>query len=329
MILRILKSNQPLNYILVVIFGLMFWTESLINPHHYPFYRSENENILFNPIDSVLKNSPIAEAILSLALALILAYFVQHINSRYSFIRIRTMLPAPMFILLIGGFKELHTIHPVYFAALFLLLAIHRLFSVFESSKPYSSIFDAGFWLGVGSLFYLNLVVLFPAFLISVAILSRNYRWRIFVVNSIGYFLPFFFAFSYAILTGQFLELLKIMEINLVSANNHFKSNVPLQIFLLFLILLTLIGSIKMIEQYDTKKISSRKYFTAFFLIFTFSLSGFVLIPSTSVEILIITAIPVCFLVSNFLVFMKSRFWSELIITLLFGLVVFMQILKF
>lgn len=329
MILRILKSNQSVNFILIPVIGLLFWGENLLHPQLYSFFLGENENLLYLPIDNLLKNSAFVQSVTTLILVIILALIVQQINSRYALIRIRTMLPAPLFVVIIGGFTKMHTLHPVYFAALFLLLAIYRLFAMFDKSKPYSVAFDSGFLLGVGSLFYFNLFMLIPAFLFGIAILIRDYRWREFVVMMIGFLLPLFFALSYATATGQFMELLKTFERSLITANNHFKSNAPLHVFLGFLILLTVIGSIKIIQQYDSKKVSSRKYFTVFFLIFFFSIFSFVFIPATSQEILVILAIPVSYLVSNLLVFMKNKLLGELIITLLLGIVIYAQIVAF
>lgn len=329
MILKILKSNQPFNYFLIILFGLLFWSASLIKPESYPFYNGENENVLFYPLYNLFEKFPLVETIIALFLVIVLAFLLQQINNSFSFIRIRTVLPASLFVIIIGGFTQIHTLHPVYFGAIFFLLAIYRLFNIFDNRKPNSPAFDSGFLLAVGSLFYLNLIFLLPAFLLGIAILTHEFRWRIFTTHIIGFLLPFFFAISYAILTEQFLELMKILELNLISANNHFKSNLYLQIFLAFLIFLTLLGSIKIIQQYDSKKVSSRKYFAIFFLIFVFSMLVFIFSPPTSQEMLIIIAIPVCYLVSNFLVFMKSKFWSELIFTLLFALVVFLQILAF
>lgn len=326
MILRILKSNRQINFVLFPAIGLLFWMVNLIHPQEYPYYLGENKNLLFTPVYSLLKNSPFLQSLLSLGLVIALAFMIQQLNNRYAFIRIRTMLPAPLFVLLIAGFTQMHTLHPVYFGAVFLLFAISRLFNMFNQAKPYSSVFDAGFWLGIGSLFYFNLILLLPAFLIGIAILSREYHWRAFVINLLGALLPWIFAFSYAFLTAHFMELLKMLEQNITTANNHFKLNIPLQIFLGFLIFLTLLGSIKLIQQYDTKKVSSRKYFTVFFYIFIFSMVSFVFIPATSQEMLVIIAIPISLLISNLLVFMKSRFWSELITTTLFGIVIFMEI---
>lgn len=329
MILRILKSNRSVNYLLTALFGIILWSTSLIKPYLYSFYNGESDNLLFRPIHEFLKSSWFAESVISLALVLFLAFLIQFLNTQYAFIRIRTMLPAPLFVLIMGGLTEMHTLHPVYFATVFLMLALYRLFSAFDVSRPYSASFDSGFFLGVGALFYFDIIILFPAFLAGAAILSKEKNWRIFTINSIGFLLPLFFALSYAILTNQLLEVLKTFEQNLTSVNNHFKKNIYLQIFLVFLSILTILGSVKIIRQYDTKKVSSRKYFTVLFLIFIFSLIGFVFIPPVSQEMLVILAIPVCYLVANYLVFLESRFWGEFFISLFIGIVIFLQIITF
>lgn len=327
MILRTLKSNHSVNYLLFPILGIIFWLQSLINPQIYPFFTGESDNILYQPIANLLQNNALLQSITSLILVLILAFIAQLVNNRYNFIRIRTMLPAPLLIIILGGFTKIHTLHPVFFAAIFVLLAIYRFFNAFDKLKPYSTAFDTGFLLGIATLFYFNTFILLPAFLIGLGILSRDYRWRQFVLVVIGFLLPIIFAFSYAFLTDNFLELLKTFERSIISPNNHFKSNITLHIFLGYLILLTVIGSINIIQQYDSKKVSTRKYFTVFFFIFMFSLLSFTFVPATSHEMLVISAIPLTFLISNYFVFLKSRFWGELLFALLVILVFTLQII--
>ncbi len=327
MILRILKSNRAVNYILTPLLAVVVWLKSLIEPQIYSFYRGETQNLLYQPIARLFKDAALLQSIASLIILLILAFIVLQINNRYSFIRVRTMLPAPLYIIMISGLVELHTLHPVYFAAFFVLMAIHRFFSAFDQVAPYSAIFDAGLLLGIASLFYFNIVVLFPALFFGIPILARETRWREFVIVTLGFLLPFLFAVSYALLTDQFLEVLKIFEKNTLTPNYHLRENIPLQIYLGFLIVLTLLGSIKIIQQYDSKKVSTRKFFTVFFLLFITSLVSYTFVPATSQEMLVITAIPVTFLVSNFFVFLKSRFWGELLFSLLLIIVIALQVL--
>lgn len=329
MILRILKSNQPVNFVLFPLLALLVWVNDIFHPKSYAFYLGENANPLFWPIYKWLENYPLTQDIIALILLILAAFLVLHINGKYSFIRIRTMLPATLFVLINSGFTQMHALHPVYFAALFLLLSLNRLFSIFEKSKPYSAVFDAGFLLALGSLFYFNLVVLFPALLIGILILKHDYNWREFIISFIGFLTPFIIALGISFLRENLLEQLKVFEQNILTPVNHFKTNVPLHIYLGFLVFLTGLGSYKILEQYDTKKVSTRKYFTILFVFFVFSLLGFVFVPATSHEMLIITSIPVTFLVSNFLVFIRSRFWSEFVFTLIIVMVILMQVIPF
>ncbi len=327
MILGILKSNRAVNFILIPLMAVLFWMKSILEPHPYPFYRGETANLLFSPVYGFVKDSPLLQHIVSLVMLVFIAFLVLQINNRYNFIRIRTMLPAPLFIIMVSGFTGVHAFHPVYPASVFVLMAIYRLFSAFDKTKSYSAAFDTGLLLGIASLFYFNASILFPAFFLGIGILTREFQWREFALNFTGFLLPFVFAFSYTFFTDQFLELLKTFELNILTSNNHFRANVPLQIFSGYLVFLVFLGSIKIIQQYDSKKESTRKFFTVFFLTFIFPLLSFIFIPATSQEMLVIMAIPVTFLVSNFFTFLKSRFWGELLFYLLLIFVIALQIL--
>ena len=325
MILKTLKSNKTINLLIFPILGILFWISNLIRPFSYKFYEDENNNILYAPLNKITEGSDFVRVLLSLIFVIVIAFLIQGINDRFSFIRIRTKLPATLFVIIVSGFTQLHTLHPVFPAVIFLLFAIYSLFDTFEEIKPYSKIFNTGFLIGVGTLFYLNILILLPAFFVGVAILTRESSWRSYLILLIGFFVPIFFEFSYAVLTEQIPEMLDIISKNTFTHVNYFLNNTSLQIFLALLIILTIIGSIKIMQQYDSKKVSTRKYFTIFFIIFFLSLISFAFFPVTSQEMLIIIAIPITYLISNLLLFMKSRFWSELLFILLLGIVVFTQ----
>ncbi len=304
---------------------IALWMKSLLHPFAYNYFPGEDQNILYNFIYHLVNDKAWVQVISGIVMVVLLAYTIQLVNDRYMFIRIKSKLPALLFVVIVGGFVPMHTLHPVYFGALFTLIAIYRLFGIFDTKKAYSSTFDVGFLLGVGALFYLDVAVLIPAFIVGIALLGREVGWREFTTLLLGFLLPFVFSAAYAVLTDSWLEVINMMKESIVTPVNHFKSNTPLQVYLVALILFTIAGSIGMFGQYDTKKISSRKYFTVFFWIFIFSLAGFALNPVTSQEMLVITAIPVTYLIANYFVFMKSRFWSELLFILLVLIVVSMQ----
>ena len=79
-------------------------------------------------------------------------------------------------------------------------------------------------------------------------------------------------------------------------------------------------------QQYDSRKVSTRKYYLVLFVIFIFSMISFVFIPATSQEMLVIAVLPVTLLISNLFASIESGFWRELLFTLLLGTAIFMQI---
>lgn len=326
MILRILKSNRTVNLILFPLFGVLLWLRSFLVPNSYPFFSGENKNVLYIIISKITDGYNIIQVLISLLLVIFIAFLIQQVNDKYSFIRARTKLPAAIFVIIVGGFINMHTLHPVFFAAIFLVLAIHSFFAIFNNPTTFPSIFNSGFFLGIGTLFYFNLFIVVPAFLIGIIILCREIQWREFVILILGFLVPFIFAFGFAFYTDQFSELVNTYEQNFITPVNHFKTELALQIFLSLLVIFTAIGSIKLLQQYDSRKISTRKYYTVFLLIFIFTILSFVFIPAASVEMLVISVVPVTFLVSNLFISIESRFWGELLFTLLVAMVIFMQI---
>ncbi len=325
MLFRTFKSNHAINFILFPVMGVAFWLKSILIQKNYLFSPGETDNLLFNPLFILLDKIPFLANIISVALVIGMGFIMLSISNKYHFIRIKTMLPAPLFILILSGFTDMQAMHPVYFGAFFILIAIHRMFGAFGQKQPLSPAFDAGFFLGIAALFHFNLILLLPAFLIGIGFLSRETQWREFIVLTLGAALPFLFAFTYAFMTGTVSGLLATYALNLLSPVNHMKSNEPLLIYIAFLILLIIAGSISIVQQYDAKKISSRKFFIVFLLIFIFSALSIIVIPGASQEMLVVIAIPVTFLLSNFFVFLKSRFWGNFLFLLLFFLVIALQ----
>ncbi|RKD92438.1 DUF6427 family protein [Mangrovibacterium diazotrophicum] len=325
MILRILKTNQAYHFITIPVIVLILWFRAYIHPAAFPFYAGENQMLFFRPFVQLTEWSVLASNAVNLLLVLALAFIILRLNTSYSFIRIRTFLPSNIFVLIVSGLTTLHSLHPVYFGAVFLLLSINRIFGAYESQKANSNAFDAGFYLGLGSLFYFNLIFYFPIVWIGFILIRKNPEWRNFALPLIGIAIPWLYAFAYYFFTDSIPELGHAISQSFATSNNFFSANINFQIYLGLLVFLTLLGSFFLISQLDEKKVSSRKYFQIFFLIFLFSVAILIFIPSASQELLVIMAIPLTFLFSNYLIFMRMQFWGNLFVYLLIAMVIYMQ----
>ena len=325
MILRFLKTNQAYHFILIPVVVLVLWFRSYIHPTHFPFFEGENQMFLFKPIGNLMLHSALIGNLIAMIMVMVLSFFILRLNTNYAFIRIRTFLPSSIFVLTVSGLLTMHAFHPVYFALLFLMLSVDRIFQSYELQKFHESAFEAGLFIGIGSLFYMSLIFYFPIIWIGFSLIKKRPEWRNFVLPVLGLLVPWLFAWSYYFLTNQIPVFLQTISIN-ISFDNHFlRGNIPLQIYLGFLTLITLLGSVFLLNQYDEKKISTRKYFQIFFLIFLISFALLFAVPAVSQEILILMSLPLTYLISNYLIFLKRQFWSNLLMYLFIALVIYLQ----
>ena len=325
MILRFIKSNQAYHFITIPLVVLILWGRTYLRPESFPFFTGENQMLLYRPFAHLTHLSVLGSNLLTIFLALALAFMILRLNTSYAFIRIRTFLPSNIFVLIISGLTTIHSLHPVYFGAFFLLMAIHRIFGAYENKKTNSNAFDAGFLIGLGSLFYFNLIFYLPIVWIGFILIRKNPEWRNLILPVCGVCIPWLYAFSYYFFTDSLPVMGQTIRQNFLSPNNFLQGKLDFQIYLALLIFLTLLGSFFLISQLDEKKVSSRKYFQIFFLIFVISLTILLFVPSVSQEILIIMAIPLTFLFSNYLIFMRMQFWGNLFVYLLVAMVIYMQ----
>lgn len=328
MLYRLIRTNRVVSYILLPLLAAGIWSSQIIAPTGFSFYEGENQMFLFKPLYQLLDNWALASIISGLVLLILTAILIQRINVEYGFFRIKTLLPGIIFILVTGGFHEMHNFHPIYIAIIFLLVAIYRFFSAFDQRKPYREIFDACFFLGLGSLFYLNLLTLLPAFIAGGSILGRETKWREIMVSIIGFITPWLFVVTWFFLFDRIPEMISTLKVNFLTPNDRIVGNIPVLVYLGFLILLTMAGSYLIMVQYDEKKVSIRQYFLIFFLLFASSILSIIIVPAASTEALLVAAIPVTFLLSNLILSFKRVIWGEIIIYLLLGFNIVFQFIS-
>lgn len=323
MLIRIFKANNFYNFILFPIVGILLLLKSfhiqgvvLAPPNCGAVPLFKQLYSLNLPYHAGLVINYVAIMIISLQLLLI--------NANFSFVRERTFLPVYLFMFIILGFPGLHVIQPVFIAAIFILLALHNLFASFEKRKVIINGFNAAFFIGVAGLFYpgLNILVfLVPA---SLYALKNKIGLREWVASFIGLLLPHLYTFTYYFLTNNLNDFISIYTNLITFKDFYFFIQIPVIAYFAFLMILTFVASLFMLKGYDEKKISTRGYFKILFFFFASSLVLFA-VPVVSYELIVILALPLTFLLTNYLTFMKRRFWAEFFFILLIAFSVVLQ----
>jgi hypothetical protein len=90
----------------------------------------------------------------------------------------------------------------------------------------------------------------------------------------------------------------------------------PYYIFLAFLLVMIVLASIKMINQYQGLKILVRQFSKIFFWLFLISVLLFLLFFTESAGLVMIAGIPAAYLLSVYFFSMKSKIAGEIIFAL-------------
>jgi len=150
------------------------------------------------------------------------------------------------YILMSSFFPESYTNEGVFIANFILLLAFRRMYSLRSSIETKEKIFDAAFWIGIASLFYvwslLCMILLYAAILIF-----RKIDWRNFIVPIIGVTTPVFLSYTYLLAFNDVERFRNLwtLSFDLSSMNYHNAQ---------FLIPLSLIGLMALVSIYPTTK---------------------------------------------------------------------------
>jgi hypothetical protein len=315
MLIRIFKANYFYNYLLFPVVGILLLLKSFLTPGAFPPETTASISPIFKPIYNLPFTHTTSLAI-NFAAVMIICFQLLYINATFSFIRERTFLTVYLFMFIVFALPNLHSIQPVFVAAIFILLAFFSIFKSFEKKKVISNGFNAGLFTGIAGLFYPSLNLLIFLVPISLYILKNKIGWREWIASFIGLSLPVIYSFTCYFLTNSLTPFYELYTSVFLPKDYSLLRQLPVLIYLGFLSVIIIAASFFILKQYDEKKISTRRFYKIAFFYFATSLL-LIIIPSVSHELLVILTLPLTFLLSNYLTFMRRRFWAELIFTLL------------
>jgi hypothetical protein len=325
MLLRIFKANYFYNYLLFPVVGALLLLRSFLTPGLFPPGSTAAISPLFKPIYEL--QLPYSAAILfNFFAVMVICYQLLFINAAFSFVRERTFLTVYLFMFIVLTLPNLHVIQPVFIAAIFILLALFSIFLSFEKKKVISNGFNAGLFTGVAGLFYPALIFLIFLVPISLHTLKNKIGWREWTASFLGLFLPVLYTFIYYFVTNNLTIFYGIYTSLLTPKDTSVLFQLPALIYFAFLAIITIAASFFILGQYDEKKINTRRFYKISFYYFAAPLI-LIIIPAVSHGLLVILSLPLTFLLTNYLTFMKRRFWAELFFTLLIIFSVTLQFL--
>lgn len=236
-------------------------------------------------------------------------------------------MPSILFIILSCGIIKLQGLHPAIIANLALILTIDKIFFSYRKEKVLSVLFDASLILSVGSLFYFD-IIFFVIIIWTGLIILRTFNWREWVITITGLITPYILVFSYYYIFDDINYIREIIVSNVFVSRTDPGLNMSYYIFFSYLLLLIIISTVSMFVRFGLKKISTRKYFTIILWLFLFSMIFLAVLRSMSIEVLVIAAVPASYLLSNYFISLRSRWWGDILFLVLIGLIIYIQVVN-
>jgi hypothetical protein len=319
MFLKFLQGGRPVQFIVLLVFAVLFWLKYFIFPQPVQMSFEESPMPLFQLVSWLFEGKEFLSKTIALSLLVINALLLSRLNMKFIVLKSRTYLPSFIFLLVVSSFLPLQRLNPVVFASIFMLFAIEAIFGTFKKEGLAYEYFLASFLVSTGSLFYARGAYLMLIIWIGLS-LFRNIRWREWIFTIIGFLLPYLFLFSWYYLTGQ--ELLprwQGMIMNFLPDHDFSYFNRYYILFYAFLALLILLASRKMISNYQGLKIYVRKFYGLNFWIFAVTLIVYFSLYSRSVELVYFSGFAIAYILSYYFFNLRSKLTGEILFGLLFA----------
>jgi hypothetical protein len=320
-VLGIFRTNQLVVYLLALLYMAVLWVPVFV---HTPLMRSHTEGYIYRVVYGWLPDAAGWRLLLAMMLIWIQGLVLTRLVLHYRMGMYATLFPGLMLVWTYSLMPEAMDFLPVILANTFLIFAWQALFSVYRSHDAATSLFNAGFLVGLAGLSYFPMMVMGIAGIIGLQVL-RSVQMREMLQYLIGVGLPWFFLFvfyEYMAMDGSFAALAGIRAQWPLQFAGYMGARIPIQLAMLAVLVFYLLSQSGRLSHGETMQ--SQKYLSMawwFFLLggLTLPLAGIV-----SVDHLLVLALPMGLFLGLWLARLPAR-WAESIHFVLFAAVLIYQ----
>lgn len=293
--IRTLKTNTPINYILMFVLMLIFWTfKFFYMPTAIESY--EAHSLIFSSVPETTFFKYFS-AIFAFAAFYSIGILLVKINSDLLIVESAYQSPGVIFALLTGFFINSQRITPVMISGILVFLSVVIIMYSYKKYKAYSNCFNSGLVFAIAILIYPKLVAFLPLLIIALFI-TKTVEWREIVILFMGILSPLILFFSLIGLYGNISDVWKEIQTAFSQSIQTARYSAYYALILSPFILLTIAALISKYTVVISKKVSTRKFQTLIAVILLFFFVYFIA-PIAENESVILLYAPVSLLISN------------------------------
>ena len=298
MILKSLKNSHSYLIVIFLLFSIIFFT--LI------FFTKEFQNIETNNV--------LYPFIILFSVFLITTFHCIGLNNliyEKDVIKKANFVVGVVYLLLTTPF--INNLQMVVFS-FGLLYFLYSLLEMFKKKKPFSLAFNSSMILSIISIFFPNILLLFPLIIIALIIFG-NIDWRCLIISLVAIIVPYLFLWTYQSVTNNTLLMPNIeleFQFNLLKIPDFSISEI---LWFSVLGIIILRSVLELFLWMYKKSIRSRASFLLISFYLLFSILIFLFSKNSESVFLIIC--PLSIIISNFFVYFKYSKISEFLFLLL------------
>ena len=316
MIFKTISTIKAHNLLVIPLLTGILWIK------YFAFSAIETTNIsefqmpLFQLINNFFVWSDTILLLLINILILVQVYLLIRLNNKFIVIDKRTYLHGIIFTVFCISLNNLNNLLPALFANIFIILATEKIFDTYKSDSLFSNYFDATLLISISSLLHFNAIFLI-VFVFAGQIIIRSFNFREWLIIILGLLTPYIILFLYFFLVDNLLFFNELAEYYFFDYQNKFELSLIKTGYYVFILILLLISGIFSLNKFNKLKINRRKFYTLFFLLIIFSAAILYSLPKAGFETLVFVSVPFSFIISDYLLAVKKKWYSEFIFLLL------------
>ncbi|MFN8210593.1 MAG: hypothetical protein U0T33_06460 [Bacteroidales bacterium] len=328
MLLKFFRGTGPGIVILIFLAGCGLWLNAVLHPLLPDMFHYDQQPM---PLYAFLRNIALKNAlggtIFSFVMVILMTYLLVNFNTTLFFINERTFLPSVIFLLVSSFFPAFQLFNPVLPSAVLLMLAIKRIMEAYRKNGTAYNFFDASLLIGTSSLLYANMIWFGLLSIIGIAIL-RTGNLKEILLALLGLCTPLAIATGvYYVAGNDPAELIRLSYYNLFGRAETFEFTRVTIAGLIILGLVLLFSIFFLLAELSSKKIRSRKTFSLLIYTFIISITVYFAVPSVSLEMIYIAAIPVSYFLTHYFIFSKRKIVPEIFFLAILIIVVVIQVM--
>ncbi|MDR3365926.1 MAG: hypothetical protein LBO71_03040 [Prevotellaceae bacterium] len=302
------KKSAAAVFIINLLIALSLWESSFAEPMQV------KDDIPMMPLEQYLMGlvelSPLLSTIAAFLTMYLLAGMLIRLSGKHFFAPEQIYFPPFVFVLICSAFPIQKCMNGSYVAALCFMAGLFLLFRVYLNKRIFASIFLAAMFLSLASLFSASAVFLLLILPIALPLLCSPVAWREWVIALCGAALPYLYAFTAIFFSNGdgFILFHRLYDCLFASSDWIFENGRVVEwTYLLYLLLLVVLAMSMLLRGLLTSRVKVKKIHMLFVWTFFIMLAVMAALPSGSMFLLPLMAVPASVLIANFLTLTKYR----------------------